>query len=562
MSGRKTHNILPELDEVKPLKFAEIEVSYERRSSRDRRNSKGSDSDTESECSRGRRRKHRKCSHKRRTSSCSETFICHRVDEPCEISRSKSTTELSSRRHRSSRSHRHSTSSGSESDDSQDSASDDECCYHIKRKHRCYKKVRSKSKDRDGSIKRETGKKGSESSECKENDKDQMRVKKDKKKVEITSSSKKNENKSGVGSRAGKPPLSSTKSSSLTNKKRPTSAKLQKKGGSHDERMNRSIDKPKTPEESKQEQQQQEEQQHCSNDVSTKTTTNDEVSEDDKGLKEITTKAEVHIAETIQTTDVDEGMLTDATYTIEKRDKNEMADSQVIKEEIVTTSVTATESNKKVSFKGEDEIPPEEEIKIAEVKIVTPVEQEPSSDETSKPLSDVNENEKAFSPLPPEMSEDDSPENIQRPKSQTPESIGSFTVLDDGDDAEQKLKEFEEMTQPADEDESEEQQYFDDSSSMEKLPRRSKMRDSEGYKIIDDGKDQDSGIEPSPRSHPRSKIPGPRNGHSSAVPVSRRSFIVADDRPRSTRIEGRKPGDKNACNMTTVTQSIQKNIRR
>jgi hypothetical protein len=124
------------------------------------------------------------------------------------------------------------------------------------------------------------------------------------------------------------------------------------------------------------------------------------------------------------------------------------------------------------------------------------------------------------------------------------------------------LKEFEEMTQPGDEDDSEEQQYFDDSSSTERLPRRSKMRDGEGFKILDDGKDQDSGIEPSPRSHPRSKIPGPRNGHSSAVPVSRRSFIVGDDRPRSTRIEGRKPGDKNACNMTTVTQSIQKNIRR
>lgn len=135
LSGRKTHNILPELDEVKPLKFTEIEVSYEHK---DRRSSKGTDSDTGSECSRGRRRKHRKCSHKRRTSSCSEMFICHRADEPCEINRSKSTFELHSRR-KHSKSHRHSTSSDSES--SQESESDDECCYHTKRKHRCYKKV-------------------------------------------------------------------------------------------------------------------------------------------------------------------------------------------------------------------------------------------------------------------------------------------------------------------------------------------------------------------------------------------------------------------------------------
>lgn len=531
------------MDEVKPLKFTEIEVSYEHK---ERRLSKGSDSETESECSRGRRRKHqKKCSHKRRTSSCSEMFICHRADESCgEINRSKSTTELHSRR-RHSKSHRNSTSSESES--SQNSDSDDECCYHVKRKHRCYKKVRGKSKERDGSNKRDNGsKKGSESSECKENDKDQMRVRKDKKKVEIASSGKKSENKSAVGGKGGKAAVASSTKASV-NKKRPPSAKNIQKKGSQDEKMNRSIDKPKTPDE---------QQQQMGNDGSTKTstttpTTNEEVSEDDKGLKEITTQAEVHATETLQTTDVDEGVLTDATYTIEKR---EISEIPTIKEEVLAPAIS--ESNKKVSFKS--------------------IEEEAIQSTSAQPVElPSDEKLKASSPLPPEIlhehhqqqqqhhDEDELPENIQRPKSQTPESIGSFTVLEDGDDADEKLKEFEEMTQDegyrhqtmGEEDESEEQQYFDDSSSMEKLPRRSKG-------MIDDGKDQDSGIEPSPRAQPRTKIPGPRFSHSSAAPMSRRAFIVADDRPRSTRIEGRKPGDKNACNMTTVTQSIQKNIRR
>lgn len=207
-------------------------------------------------------------------------------------------------------------------------------------------------------------------------------------------------------------------------------------------------------------------------------------------------------------------MLTDATYTIEKRDAVEPA---TIKEEAATTA----ENNKKVSFKGEveEEVPPplkkEEEVKVAEIA-APPVEELP-------PLPEVTRDDLLDS-LPP------------RPKSQTPESIGSFTVLEDGDDAEQKLKEFEEMTQDGaqgDEEDSEEQQFFKE--------------------------DQDSGIEPSPRAQRGTKIPGPR---FSAAPTSRRSIIGVDDRPRSTRIDGRKPGDKNACNMTTVTQSIQKNIRR
>lgn len=392
-----------------------------------------------------------------------------------------------------------------------------------------------------------------------------MRVKKDKKKVEIASSGKKNENnraKSGGGKANSVAASASSLTKASVNKKRPPSAKnpsIQKKG-SQDEKMNRSIDKtPRTPDE--QQHHQQSHQKDKENDGSAKTTTNEEVSEDDKSTKEIITQAEIHATETIQMTDVDEGVLTDATYTIDKREVSEVP---TIKEEVVmTTTTNVSEGNKKVSFKGDDEVETVQQQKEEEKQ--PPVE-----------LPVCDEKMRAASPLPPlpELPFDELPENIPRPKSQTPESVGSFTILEDGDDAEQKLKEFDEMTQDdyrqqqlttttGDEDESEEQQYFDDSSSMEKLPRRTKLRDGDGFAIIDDAKDQDSGIEPSPRAQPRtSKIPAPRFSNSSAIPTTRRSFIVSEDRPRSTRIEGRKPGDKNSCNMTTVTQSIQKNMRR
>lgn len=549
LSGRKTHNILPELDEVKPLKFTEIEVSYE---TRERRHSKGSESETDD--GGHRRKKHRKCSHKRRTSSCSETFVCHRVDEPCEISRSKSSNDL----HRRRKSKQYSISSSSNSDSSQSESSEDECCYHTKRKHRCYKKTKNKSKERDGSKKRQSfdGKKGSESSECKDNgDKDQSKGKKDKRKVEISSSAKKNDNKASTTLK-NKGDTKTTKAPLSASKKRPQSGKspIQKKM-SQDEKQ-KSIDKPKTPDITDE---------PTANILKKSPTTTEDVSEDDKTNKEITTQAEVHqhlIAE------FDDGMLTDATYTIDKREKSELIalepeTKQQIESATSSQAPTMNEPGKKVSFVN-DETGCEEKAKLKTPE--PPVEQQPKpTEELQKPTAI----DKSSSPLPPDVEAhdyDESPENIQRPKSQTPESVGSFTVLEDGDDAEQKLREFEEMTQDEaflnmDDDESE-PQYFDDSSSLEKLPKRMKkveISDEEGFKVLDESKDQDSGIEPSPRAQ-RSKIPSSR---LSAAQTGR-AFVVTAERPHSTstRAEGRKPGDKNAVNMTTVSQSIQRNMRR
>lgn len=547
LSGRKTHSILPELDEVKPLEFSKIEVTYEEKGSR--RHSRASDSDSEAEGGH-RRKKHRKCSHKRRTSSCSETFICHRAHEPCEISRSKSNTEL--HRHRKS-SKQCSISSSSNSDSSQ-SESDDECCYHTKRKHHCYKKV--KNKERDGSRKRQgcdNNKKGSESSECKENGGDKER-KRDKKKVEITTAGKKNDNKASSTAKAKgdqkstKPPTSTT----LANKKRPPSAKppsVQKKL-SQEERQ-KSVDKPKTPDELA--------------DNIKKSTTPDEVSEDDKMAKEIVIQAEIHDNNLFQT-DVDDGALTDATYTVEMREKTEVSALETDgKEELqieanVASQGQTCESSKKVSFKADDEkldenikskTPEPQPVEVICVKLTEENQQIAPTACLEDPLYTLD----SFM--------DEARENFQRPKSQTPESVGSFTVLEDEDDAEQKLREFEEMTQDEAfqniEDDESEPQYFDDSSSLEKMLSHSKItevsEDDEGFKVMDESKDQDSGIEPSPRAQ-RSKIPGLRSSPSG------RAFIMAEERPYSTRAEGRKPGDKNAVNMTTVTQSIQKNMRR
>ncbi|XP_028895503.2 protein phosphatase 1 regulatory subunit 12B [Zeugodacus cucurbitae] len=73
-------------------------------------------------------------------------------------------------------------------------------------------------------------------------------------------------------------------------------------------------------------------------------------------------------------------------------------------------------------------------------------------------------------------------------------------------------------------------------------------------------KDQDSGFEPSPRAS-KSKIPTPRNIYTAHVP-RRHIYATLDGRSCSSRLEGRKPGERGACDMSAVTRSIQRNIRR
>lgn len=76
-------------------------------------------------------------------------------------------------------------------------------------------------------------------------------------------------------------------------------------------------------------------------------------------------------------------------------------------------------------------------------------------------------------------------------------------------------------------------------------------------------KDQDSGFEPSPRAiRPSKFVPSTRLIYTAALPERPRATDILDGRSCSSRLEKRKPGDKYAVNMSQVSQSLQRNIRR
>jgi hypothetical protein len=92
-----------------------------------------------------------------------------------------------------------------------------------------------------------------------------------------------------------------------------------------------------------------------------------------------------------------------------------------------------------------------------------------------------------------------------------------------------------------------------------------KTAESETEDELQKCKDQDSGFEPSPISLKSSKIPtvNYRQTYTALPENDAPAFTKLDDlqTPGGKKLN-RKPGDKNACNMSTVTQSIQKNVRR
>lgn len=99
-----------------------------------------------------------------------------------------------------------------------------------------------------------------------------------------------------------------------------------------------------------------------------------------------------------------------------------------------------------------------------------------------------------------------------------------------------------------------------DIGKRRKLKKRVKSGGKWKQSADDNIKDQDSGFEPSPRIM-RTKIPSPRNIYTAYIP-RKPTFATLDNRSCSSRLENRKLGDKSACDMTSVTRSIQKNIRR
>lgn len=99
-----------------------------------------------------------------------------------------------------------------------------------------------------------------------------------------------------------------------------------------------------------------------------------------------------------------------------------------------------------------------------------------------------------------------------------------------------------------------------DVGKRRKLKKRVKSGGKWKQSADDNIKDQDSGFEPSPRVM-RTKIPSPRNIYTAYIP-RKPTFATLDSRSCSSRLENRKIGDKSACDMTSVTKSIQRNIRR
>lgn len=75
-------------------------------------------------------------------------------------------------------------------------------------------------------------------------------------------------------------------------------------------------------------------------------------------------------------------------------------------------------------------------------------------------------------------------------------------------------------------------------------------------------RDQDSGFEPSPRTIRSQKMSATRTIFTASLPERPRVGDIVDGRSMSSRHEQRKPGDKNAVNMSTVSQTLQRNIRR
>uniref|UniRef100_A0A182VZH6 ANK_REP_REGION domain-containing protein n=1 Tax=Anopheles minimus TaxID=112268 RepID=A0A182VZH6_9DIPT len=100
----------------------------------------------------------------------------------------------------------------------------------------------------------------------------------------------------------------------------------------------------------------------------------------------------------------------------------------------------------------------------------------------------------------------------------------------------------------------------DDDKKKKKIKKKPRLKEEEQQEQ-QSSKDQDSGFEPSPQAIRSKPTIFERPTHTATLP-RRSAFTMVEERAVSSRPEGRKPGDKNAVNMTTVQQSIHRNIRR
>ncbi|XP_059610824.1 inversin-B [Phlebotomus argentipes] len=567
LSGRKV-NALNDQQLVTPLKFTDKSPGdVAAREGADKQSKhyvvyvKQSESDESAQgASKGvkKRRASPECTHhkrqryKRRTSSCSDTFRVAEKDE--DMGRSKSNLEI--RRRRKSREKSYSTSEESDSDASVSSdVSFNEYKKRRSRKH-CKKynvSIRHKSPtkhDKKHKSPKMLKKTSTELADEDDGQKDEEGVVKEAEAAE--KSELKSETDGGVKDKAGSRPGTAA---SDAEKKRPqsarvTSAQRRQKAKEQSGKLEATAEVHEEP--SEEERRVGQEKPHGEE------VGKAEVTESVGARQQITTQAEVHIKDGGQDgalLDVkernadDEDAQSDITFTLDRADK-------------------AEDERQMPSDMGEICTPQGKDAPTEEVIADTP--KPPDQPSAQDDLAARGEEAKSFAVIDVTASKSDD-KGVRGSftvlqKSDSKADLGrpsSFKVLDEsalqtgGDrydytsDEEQKLPERDDSGAKV------------DNGRRKKLKKRLKnSKDSTLDKSDDESaarrqqRDQDSGFEPSPRVA-RTKIPTPR-----AAPRKETAFTTLDSGGGKLRPEGRKLGDQNAVNMTTVTASIQKNIRR
>jgi hypothetical protein len=263
----------------------------------------------------------------------------------------------------------------------------------------------------------------------------------------------------------------------------------------------------------------------------------------------------------------------------------------------VSTTEPVQESPKKVTFQHDQE--------AAQAKAVeeTVVEEKVEQTKAESPLPEVK-SVIDVNVIPADVSENDEVEDNARdapnsgvtaeiesksadyPKDEEPAdddttSVKSFLILDQNENETKPLVVVDDAPKESDKErsasrQSESFQLIDEpkqrapaaANGKPKRPKKQappKTAESETEDEQQKNKDQDSGFEPSPISLKSSKIPtvNYRQTYTALPEKDAPAFTKLDDlQTTGGKKMNRKPGDKNACNMSTVTQSVQKNVRR
>uniref|UniRef100_A0A1B0CJG5 Protein phosphatase 1 regulatory subunit 12a bactrocera oleae n=1 Tax=Lutzomyia longipalpis TaxID=7200 RepID=A0A1B0CJG5_LUTLO len=589
LSGRKV-NALNDQQLVTPLKFTDkvsaADISAPSKENADKHSKhyvvyvKQSESDESANSQRDERSvkkrraspestHHKRQRYKRRTSSCSDTFRVTEKDE--DMGRSKSNLEI--RRRKKSRDKFYSTSEESDSDASVSS----DVSFHEYKKRRsrrhCKKynvSIRHKSPSKQYDKKHKSLKTAKKASSDAVDDGDVQKMEQTvEKKVEHTAEKKvetgekretKHDADDGSNEKGASRPGTAT---SDTDKKRPQSARVtsaQRRQKAKEQSVKQLEATAEVHEEVSEEEKKRVELVRGKSQDESRA----EVVECVGATQQITTQAEVHTKDAGQAEggalDVkernadDEDAQSDITFTLDRADKVE-DERQMANDR----GEISTPKSKKDA--------PTEEVKTEKVKEDAAAGKS-GADQQAKDT--VGDEPKSFAVIDVAPSAGDD-KGIR----------GSFTVL-------QKNESKSDLTRPSsfkvldeaatggyaaytsDEEHSKNLEVREDSASKVDNGRRKKLKkrlknskDSTVEKSDDEStmrkqlqtRDQDSGFEPSPRVG-RTKIPTPR-----AVVRKDAAFTTLDAGGRC-RPEGRKLGDQSAVNMTTVTASIQRNIRR